>query len=149
MLQAFGSSSCHFAIPVPLEKPRFGNQTKNFRLYHDGKHFVGEKRFESIHDLVTDGLITLYVETKAAEYIAKMTINPIYEHVGYTTLNCEPALKRHTPVLQDAPDERDGVDGLEEAGPGERVSRCSRQLVVQFHVKLVSVYLPVFRVVFG
>lgn len=66
---------------------RFGTQTKNFRLYHDGKHFVGEKRFESIHDLVTDGLITLYIETKAAEYIAKMTINPIYEHVGYTTLN--------------------------------------------------------------
>uniref|UniRef100_A0A3B3QNK6 Beta-chimaerin n=1 Tax=Paramormyrops kingsleyae TaxID=1676925 RepID=A0A3B3QNK6_9TELE len=93
---------------------RFGNQTKNFRLYHDGKHFVGEKRFESIHDLVTDGLITLYVETKAAEYIAKMTINPIYEHVGYTTLNCEPALKRHTPVLQDTPDERDSVDGREE-----------------------------------
>uniref|UniRef100_A0A8C9T404 Chimaerin n=1 Tax=Scleropages formosus TaxID=113540 RepID=A0A8C9T404_SCLFO len=69
---------------------RFGNQTKNFRLYHDGKHFVGEKRFESIHDLVTDGLITLYIETKAAEYISKMTINPIYEHVGYTTLNREP-----------------------------------------------------------
>lgn len=43
---------------------RFGNQTRNFRLYHDGKHFVGEKRFESIHDLVTDGLITLYIETK-------------------------------------------------------------------------------------
>uniref|UniRef100_A0A3Q1J1K5 N-chimaerin n=1 Tax=Anabas testudineus TaxID=64144 RepID=A0A3Q1J1K5_ANATE len=73
---------------------RFGNQTRNFRLYHDGKHFVGEKRFESIHDLVTDGLITLYIETKAAEYIAKMTINPIYEHVGYTTLNQEPTLKK-------------------------------------------------------
>uniref|UniRef100_A0A8C3IBZ5 SH2 domain-containing protein n=1 Tax=Chrysemys picta bellii TaxID=8478 RepID=A0A8C3IBZ5_CHRPI len=68
---------------------RFGNQTRNFRLYYDGKHFVGEKRFESIHDLVTDGLITLYIETKAAEYIAKMTINPIYEHIGYTTLNRE------------------------------------------------------------
>ncbi|XP_032801557.2 N-chimaerin isoform X1 [Petromyzon marinus] len=64
---------------------RFGNQTRNFRLFYDGKHFVGEKRFESIHDLVTDGFITLYVETKAAEYIARMTINPIYEHVGYTT----------------------------------------------------------------
>lgn len=43
---------------------RFGNQTRNFRLYYDGKHFVGEKRFESIHDLVTDGFITLYIETK-------------------------------------------------------------------------------------
>lgn len=35
-------------------------------MYHDGKHFVGEKRFESIHDLVTDGLITLYIETKVS-----------------------------------------------------------------------------------
>uniref|UniRef100_A0A673C6M6 Chimerin 1 n=1 Tax=Sphaeramia orbicularis TaxID=375764 RepID=A0A673C6M6_9TELE len=83
---------------------RFGNQTRNFRLYHDGKHFVGEKRFESIHDLVTDGLITLYIETKAAEYIAKMTINPIYEHVGYTTLNQEPTLKKHLPHSPEAPD---------------------------------------------
>ncbi|XP_070786602.1 N-chimaerin isoform X2 [Enoplosus armatus] len=83
---------------------RFGNQTRNFRLYHDGKHFVGEKRFESIHDLVTDGLITLYIETKAAEYIAKMTINPIYEHVGYTTLNQEPTLKKHLPLSPEAPD---------------------------------------------
>uniref|UniRef100_A0A669B5Y2 Chimaerin n=1 Tax=Oreochromis niloticus TaxID=8128 RepID=A0A669B5Y2_ORENI len=83
---------------------RFGNQTRNFRLYHDGKHFVGEKRFESIHDLVTDGLITLYIETKAAEYIAKMTINPIYEHVGYTTLNQEPTLKKHLPHSQEEPD---------------------------------------------
>ncbi|KAJ4936547.1 hypothetical protein JOQ06_001137, partial [Pogonophryne albipinna] len=83
---------------------RFGNQTRNFRLYHDGKHFVGEKRFESIHDLVTDGLITLYIETKAAEYIAKMTINPIYEHVGYTTLNQEPTLKKLLPQSPEAPD---------------------------------------------
>uniref|UniRef100_S4R9K8 Uncharacterized protein n=1 Tax=Petromyzon marinus TaxID=7757 RepID=S4R9K8_PETMA len=78
---------------------RFGNQTRNFRLFYDGKHFVGEKRFESIHDLVTDGFITLYVETKAAEYIARMTINPIYEHVGYTTAgSAGPARKNHLAV---------------------------------------------------
>uniref|UniRef100_A0A7N6BVH3 Beta-chimaerin n=1 Tax=Anabas testudineus TaxID=64144 RepID=A0A7N6BVH3_ANATE len=65
---------------------RFGHQTLNYRLFYDGKHFVGEKRFESVHDLVTDALITLYIETKAAEYIAKMTTNPIYEHLGYTLL---------------------------------------------------------------
>ncbi|KAI4810720.1 hypothetical protein KUCAC02_013653 [Chaenocephalus aceratus] len=46
---------------------RFGHQTLNYRLFYDGKHFVGEKRFESVHDLVTDALITLYIETKAAE----------------------------------------------------------------------------------
>lgn len=65
---------------------RFGHQTLNYRLFYDGKHFVGEKRFESVHDLVTDALITLYIETRAAEYIAKMTTNPIYEHLGYTSL---------------------------------------------------------------
>uniref|UniRef100_A0A3B3TRG3 Chimerin 2 n=1 Tax=Poecilia latipinna TaxID=48699 RepID=A0A3B3TRG3_9TELE len=64
----------------------FGHQTLNYRLFYDGKHFVGEKRFESVHDLVTDALITLYIETKAAEYIAKMTTNPIYEHLGCTSL---------------------------------------------------------------
>lgn len=79
---------------------------------------MGEKRFESIHDLVTDGLITLYIETKAAEYISKMTINPIYEHVGYTTLNREPALKKALPVCRDMPD---GKDSPEETGLEERV----------------------------
>ena len=39
-----------------------------------------------MHDLVTDCLITLYIETKAAEYIAKMTTNPIYEHLGCSRL---------------------------------------------------------------
>ncbi|XP_072268572.1 beta-chimaerin isoform X2 [Pyxicephalus adspersus] len=73
---------------------RFGHQTLNYRLFYDGKHFVGEKRFESIHDLVTDGLITLYIETKAAEYIAKMTTNPIYEHIGYTSLLKEKVTRR-------------------------------------------------------
>uniref|UniRef100_A0A6I8NF17 Chimaerin n=1 Tax=Ornithorhynchus anatinus TaxID=9258 RepID=A0A6I8NF17_ORNAN len=73
---------------------RFGNQTLNYRLFYDGKHFVGEKRFESIHDLVTDGLITLYIETKASEYISKMTTNPIYEHIGYATLLREKVSKR-------------------------------------------------------
>ncbi|XP_040208865.1 beta-chimaerin [Rana temporaria] len=73
---------------------RFGHQTLNYRLFYDGKHFVGEKRFESIHDLVTDGLITLYIETKAAEYIAKMTTNPIYEQIGYTSLLKEKVSRR-------------------------------------------------------
>ncbi|XP_064183312.1 N-chimaerin isoform X2 [Anguilla rostrata] len=109
---------------------RFGNQTRNFRLYYDGKHFVGEKRFESIHDLVTDGLITLYIETKAAEYIAKMTINPIYEHVGYTTLNREPALKRHVPVLsKDVPDGKEPTG--EEGSLEERLTSLVRRATLK------------------
>uniref|UniRef100_A0AAY5K550 Chimaerin n=1 Tax=Esox lucius TaxID=8010 RepID=A0AAY5K550_ESOLU len=107
---------------------RFGNQTRNFRLYHDGKHFVGEKRFESIHDLVTDGLITLYIETKAAEYIAKMTINPIYEHIGYTTLNKEPTLKKHLPMCQEVPD---GQVSQGEAGDKERLTSLVRRATLK------------------
>ncbi|XP_028986053.1 beta-chimaerin isoform X4 [Betta splendens] len=79
------------ATPSPS---RFGLQTLNYRLFYDGKHFVGEKRFESVHDLVTDALITLHIETKAAEYIAKMTTNPIYEHLGYTSLLKDEAAHR-------------------------------------------------------
>ncbi|XP_028605049.1 N-chimaerin isoform X4 [Podarcis muralis] len=103
--------------------PGFGNQTRNFRLYYDGKHFVGEKRFESIHDLVTDGLITLYIETKAAEYIAKMTINPIYEHIGYTTLSREPTNKKHTVAV------RDTLDGKESSGDNDIVEKRLTSLV--------------------
>lgn len=44
------------------------------------------------------------ISCQAAEYIAKMTINPIYEHVGYTTLNQEPTLKKHLPLSPDTPD---------------------------------------------
>lgn len=33
-----------------------------------------------------------------------MTINPIYEHVGYTTLNQEPTLKKLLPLSPEAPD---------------------------------------------
>lgn len=61
---------------------RFGNQTRNFRLYHDGKHFVGEKRFESIHDLVTDALITLYVETKVCAYPSFTLAYPTFLQVN-------------------------------------------------------------------
>lgn len=45
-----------------------------------------------------------FIFHQAAEYIAKMTINPIYEHVGYTTLNQEPTLKKHLPLSPDTPD---------------------------------------------
>uniref|UniRef100_UPI00398EC71D N-chimaerin isoform X1 n=2 Tax=Pristiophorus japonicus TaxID=55135 RepID=UPI00398EC71D len=108
---------------------RFGTQTRNFRLYYDGKHFVGEKRFESIHDLVTDGLITLYIETKAAEYIAKMTINPIYEHIGYTTLNREPTNTKCLPALRDiqAEPQSAGEDGT----PEERLTSLVRRATLK------------------
>lgn len=50
--------------------------------------------------LCVDSNVIFY---QAAEYIAKMTINPIYEHVGYTTLSQEPTLKKHLPLSPETP----------------------------------------------
>ncbi|XP_022094840.1 beta-chimaerin-like isoform X2 [Acanthaster planci] len=66
---------------------RLNHTTWNFRLYYDGKHYVADKRFDSLHDLVADGLITMYVEAKAADYIKAMESEPIYEkHSRYATI---------------------------------------------------------------
>ncbi|RWS29350.1 N-chimaerin-like protein [Leptotrombidium deliense] len=69
---------------------RFNGVVKNFRLYYDGKHYVGEKRFDTIHDLVADGLITLYIEANAADYISALGSGCKYEESPYMTLH-----KRH------------------------------------------------------
>ncbi|XP_070535517.1 N-chimaerin-like isoform X2 [Ptychodera flava] len=67
---------------------RFGGITKNFKLFYDGSHYVGDKTFDTLHDLVADGLITMYMETKAADYIAVMVSEPIYEHHSkFTTVD--------------------------------------------------------------
>ncbi|KAJ7322445.1 hypothetical protein JRQ81_018732 [Phrynocephalus forsythii] len=104
---------------------RFGNQTLNYRLFYDGKHFVGEKRFESIHDLVTDGLITLYIETKASEYISKMTTNPIYEHIGYATLLREKVSRRLSKSKTEP--RKASVTTCEENVPVEKITSLVRR----------------------
>ncbi|XP_054579179.1 N-chimaerin-like [Eptesicus fuscus] len=45
-----------------------------------------------------------------------MMINPIYEHIGYTTLNREPAYQKHMPVLKETHDDKDstGQHGVSE-----------------------------------
>ncbi|CAH3164219.1 unnamed protein product [Porites lobata] len=55
---------------------RFGGVSKNFRLYYDGMHYVGEKRFQTIQDLVADGLITMYIDMYAKDYVDTMMISP-------------------------------------------------------------------------
>ena len=45
---------------------RFEGKTKNFKLYFDGLHYVGEKKFESVEDLVADGLITFHLQSKVS-----------------------------------------------------------------------------------
>jgi hypothetical protein len=48
----------------------FGGQVRHYRLYYDAeekRHLVGEKPFDTIEDLVQDGLITLYMEANNVE----------------------------------------------------------------------------------
>jgi hypothetical protein len=66
---------------------RFDNETKNYKLYYDGKHYVGEKRFDSIHDLVADGLIHFYIELRAADYIKTLSQESNYEESPYMAYN--------------------------------------------------------------
>ena len=62
---------------------RFEGATKNFRLYYDGQHFVGDKRFDTVHDLVADGLIIFYLESKAADYISALSTCSNYAESPY------------------------------------------------------------------
>lgn len=57
------------------------------RLYNDGQFYVGEKKFDSLSELVADGLITMHLEIKAGEYIHLMCRATNYEQSPYFTLN--------------------------------------------------------------
>ncbi|CAF3537477.1 unnamed protein product [Rotaria sordida] len=54
---------------------KFNGEVKNYKLYFDSQtstHYVGEKHFDTLNDLVHDGLISFYLESKASDYIALM-----------------------------------------------------------------------------
>lgn len=76
---------------------RFNSSTKNYRLhYYDGKHFFNEKKFSTLHDLVADALINLYLELHAGDYIASLENQCAYEESPYMTL-----AKRHVPFVKE------------------------------------------------
>ncbi|XP_060569003.1 N-chimaerin-like [Ruditapes philippinarum] len=62
---------------------RFDSQTKNYKLYYDGLHYVGEKRFETVEQLVADGLIHFYIESRASDYIASLSDESNYAQSPY------------------------------------------------------------------
>lgn len=68
---------------------RFDGVTKNFKLYFDNQHYVGEKRFDTVQDLVADGLITFYLESKAADYIAALSSQSNYAESPYVAYNTQ------------------------------------------------------------
>ncbi|CAF1261533.1 unnamed protein product [Rotaria sordida] len=54
---------------------KFNGEIKNYKLFFDSQtstHYVGEKHFDTLNDLVHDGLISFYLESKASDYIAVM-----------------------------------------------------------------------------
>lgn len=74
------SERAHDAYTLAIS---FEGQTKNFKLFNDGQHYVGEKRFDTVHDLVADGLIHFYVEAKASDYISKLSNESNYAESPY------------------------------------------------------------------
>ncbi|KAL4120860.1 hypothetical protein QTP88_013474 [Uroleucon formosanum] len=72
---------------------RIFGKVHHYKLFYDGQHYVSQKRFNTINDLVADGLVTLYMESKAGKYIYLMHSLISYEKSPYMTLN---KLKRKT-----------------------------------------------------
>ncbi|KAK6026818.1 SH2 domain protein [Ostertagia ostertagi] len=61
----------------------FDGRVLNYKLYYDGTHYVGEKRFETMELLVADGLISMFMDKHASDYIKRMADEAIYEHSPY------------------------------------------------------------------
>ena len=61
---------------------------RHYRLFYNGQHYVDKRKcFDTVEDLVTDGIITLYLEMKAGSYIRLMYNTCSYEKSPYVTLN--------------------------------------------------------------
>ncbi|XP_064610312.1 N-chimaerin-like isoform X2 [Liolophura sinensis] len=65
---------------------RFDETVRHFKLFYDGQHYVGEKRFNSLTDLVQDGLITFYIEAKAGCYLDDMANETAYANSPFGKL---------------------------------------------------------------
>ncbi|XP_065829086.1 beta-chimaerin-like [Oscarella lobularis] len=53
----------------------FESRVRHFKLYYDsdeGQHYVGDKRFDTMYDLVQDGLITYHIEAHAKDYVDRL-----------------------------------------------------------------------------
>lgn len=72
---------------------KFDNQIKHYKIYYKPNwgHYLKEdfKRFETIHDLVADGLVNFYMQKRAAPIIKEMMMQSrnCYQQSPYMTLN--------------------------------------------------------------
>lgn len=66
----------------------FNNKVSHYKLYYDGQFYVraSDKRYDSVKELVADGLVTLHMEQYASHYIERMHQHS-YEQSPYMTLN--------------------------------------------------------------
>ncbi|XP_067935314.1 N-chimaerin-like isoform X2 [Watersipora subatra] len=82
---------------------RFDNATKNYKLYYDmnlSQHYVGDKYFDNLDDLVADGLICFHVHLKAPGYIASMNTgdDSHYEESPYMRYRKEITSRQEKPT---------------------------------------------------
>lgn len=66
---------------------RFDDKIHHFKLYYDGSHFLDDKRYETIYDLVADGLIKKHMELKAGHILDMINSHTNYTDSPYVTLN--------------------------------------------------------------
>ncbi|XP_024081116.1 beta-chimaerin isoform X1 [Cimex lectularius] len=91
---------------------RLRGKIRHYRLFYDGQHYVKDKKFDCIDDLVAHGLVTLHLEAEAGTYIQLMCDEAKYEKSpAYMTLSrfknrTKPLLTTHQEeetVLYDKP----------------------------------------------
>jgi hypothetical protein len=89
---------------------KFNGEVKNYKLFFDSQtstHYVGEKHFDTLNDLVHDGLISFYLESKASDYIAVMACDSQF----YT--NESPYGQYKAQLLQRAQTQNNSINQIE------------------------------------
>ncbi|RVE54006.1 hypothetical protein evm_001409 [Chilo suppressalis] len=66
---------------------RFNDRIHHYKLYYDGTHYMKDKRYDTIYDLVADGLITCHMELKAQPILDMINAKANYTESPYVTLN--------------------------------------------------------------
>ncbi|XP_052738769.1 beta-chimaerin [Bicyclus anynana] len=66
---------------------RFNDRIHHYKLFYDGTHYIKEKRYDTIYDLVADGLIICHMELKAHHILEMINSRTNYTESPYVTLN--------------------------------------------------------------
>ncbi|XP_065053861.1 N-chimaerin-like [Rhopilema esculentum] len=119
----------------------FGGIARNFRLYYDhseNSHYVAEKRFESVYDLVADGLITMYMDANAKDYIDDMAIKVLED--GKVSQNVATEKRQSLEVTSNQNDQIEGRQKLDSVS--KRKSIKPSELEKHHNFKIHNFYGP-------